>query len=335
MSIVRQCRRAMQRILFGDTLLPQEFFLGLREPHKEVTVWLHGMGPPLDVTCRHSMVCASPLTLCIALDEGDKLRAKKRQNLSLRFCEPDERKRVLGEIGLRWIEDVHVEGIEAVLFRARSSTNHCLPKIHLGVHYLLHSYMQRSKVDTSGMKMSFLERRAAMVMFICPRPVVLVSLVDEVGGNIFPMNLMGELGNGYFAFALKDTRRAAHLVERTGRIAVSSLPISHAPLAYQLAVNHTRDSIDWDQVPFATTMSPKFRIPVPVFALRVREMEIVRIHRLGSHSFFVARITHDETFSYGSQLCVIHGFYQAWRLRGRSVELQASLAEDGLSKRGF
>ena len=44
MSIVRQCRRVMQRILLGDTLFPQEFFLGLREPQKEVTVWFHGMG---------------------------------------------------------------------------------------------------------------------------------------------------------------------------------------------------------------------------------------------------------------------------------------------------
>jgi len=335
MSIVRQCRKAIQRILFGDTLLPQEFFLGLREPHKEVTVWLHGMGPPLDVTSCHSMVCAAPLTLCIALDGRGKLRVKKLQSLSLKFCEPDGRKRVLGEIGLKWIEDVLVEGIEAALFGVRSATNHCLPKIRLGVHYLLHSYMQRSKVDTSGMKMSFLERRAAMVMFICPRPVALVSLADEAGGNIFPMNLMGELGNGYFAFALKDTRRAAHRVERAGCIAVSGLPMSHAPLAYKLAVNHTRDSIDWSQLPFATMMSPILRIPVPVFAQRVREMEIVKTHCLGSHSFFVARITHDETFSYGLQLCVIHGFYQAWRLKGYSAELQASLADDCLSKRGF
>lgn len=324
----------MQRILLGDTLLPQEFFLGLREPQKEVTVWFDGMGAPLDVTCRHSMVCAAPLTICIALDEGDKLRVKKLQNLSLKFCEPDGRKKVLGEIGLKWVEDVHVGGIEVALFGVKSSKNRCLPKIRLGVHYLLHSYMQRSKVDTSGMKMSFLERRAAMVMFICPRPVALVSLAGDAGGNIFPMNLMGELGNGYFAFALKDSRRAAHLVERAGHIAVSSLPISHAPLAYKLAVNHTRDSIDWNQLPFATTLSPIFRIPVPVFAQRVREMEIVKTYCLGSHSFFVARVAHDETFSYESQLCVIHGFYQAWRLKGRSSELQASLAEDCLSKTG-
>jgi flavin reductase (DIM6/NTAB) family NADH-FMN oxidoreductase RutF len=134
---------------------------------------------------------------------------------------------------------------------------------------------------------------------------------------------------------LKDSRRAAHLVERTGRIAVSSLPLARAPLAYQLAVNHTKEFIEWEQLPFATRMSTTFNIPVPVFAQRVREMEIVRVHSIGSHTFFVARIICDETRANGPGLCVIHGFYQAWRLKGRDAELQASVAEDSFNKRGF
>jgi flavin reductase (DIM6/NTAB) family NADH-FMN oxidoreductase RutF len=241
----------------------------------------------------------------------------------------------LGEIGLKPTSIIQVANKKLLLFEARSSANYCLPKIRLGAHYLLHSYLSARKVDTSGMKMSFLERRAAMVMFICPRPVALVSLINDVGGNIFPMNIMGDLGDGYFAFALKDSRRAAHLVERTGRIAVSNLPISQASLAYQLAVNHTKESIVWDQLPFATKMSPTFNIPVPVFAQRVREMEITKVYSIGSHTFFVAQVIRDEFFSKELELCVVHGFYQAWRLKGRSAELRASLAADSSSKRGF
>jgi flavin reductase (DIM6/NTAB) family NADH-FMN oxidoreductase RutF len=164
--------------------------------------------------------------------------------------------------------------------------------------------------------------------------VVLVSFADEAGGNIFPMNIMGDLGNGYFAFALKDSRRTAHLVERTGRIALSSVPLPQASLAYRLAVNHTKEFIEWDQLPFATKMSTTFNIPVPVFTQRVREMEIEKVHSIGSHTFFVARIICDETFSKVPGLSVIHGFYQAWRLKGCDAELQASLAEDSFNKRG-
>jgi len=334
MSIGRRSRRAIQKIVFGDTFLPQEFFLGLADPQTEITVWLHGMGLPLDVTRRHTMACAAPFTVCIAFDEGQKPSAKDLRRLTLKFCERGGQRRVLGEIGLKLATIILDVGLILILFEARSSTNYCLPKIRLWVHYLFHLYSRRRKVDTSGMKMSFLERRAAMVMFIRPHPVSLVSLADEAGGNIFPMNLMGDLGNGYFAFALKDSRRAAHLVERTGCIALSSVPLSQASLAYQLAINHTKESIEWGQLPFATKESTTFNIPVPVFAQRVREMEVRKVRSIGSHILFLARIVRDETFSENLGLCVIHGFYQAWRLNGRSAELQASRANDSFYKRG-
>jgi flavin reductase (DIM6/NTAB) family NADH-FMN oxidoreductase RutF len=319
--------------VFGDTFLPQEFFLGLTDPQTEITVWLHGMGSPLDVTGRHSMACAAPFTLCIAFDEGQGPSEKDLRCLSLKFCERDGQKRVLGEIDLKLTAIILEAGLVLTFFEARSTTNYCLPKLRLWTHYLFHAYSQLRKPDTSDVKMSFLERRAAMVMFIRPHPVSLVSLIGEAGGNIFPMNLMGELGNGYFAFALKDSRRAAHLVKRTRRIALSNVPLSQAPLAYQLAVNHTKECIEWSELPFATKASTTFNIPIPVFTQRVREMEVMKSHNIGSHIFFLARLVHDETFSKSLGLSVIHGFYQAWRLSGHSAELQASRAEDSLYKR--
>jgi len=336
MSIATQGRKVLRKLLFGDTFLPQEFFIGLPEPQAEITVWLHGLGPrpPLDVTCRHLMACAAPLTVCIAFDERGGPSEEHIKFLTLKFCERNGQKRVLGEIGLKPITIISEDGLNLILFEARRSANYCLPKTQLGAHYLFHSYSQWRKADTSGMKMSFLERRAAMVMFIRPHPVSLVSLSDEIGGNIFPMNIMGDLGNAYFAFALKGSRRAAHLVERARRIALSSVPISEAPLAYQLAVNHTKERIEWHELPFATKVSTVFSIPVPVFAQRVREMEVTKVHNLGSHVLFLARIVHDETLTNGLGLSVIHGFYQAWRLNGHSVELQASRAEDSIYKRG-
>jgi hypothetical protein len=149
------------------------------------------------------------------------------------------------------------------------------------------------------------------------------------------MNLMGELGNGFFAFALKDSRRAAHLVERARRIALSSVPLSQAPLAYQLAINHTKECIDWNELPFATKASTTFKIPIPVFTQRVREMEVLKSHNIGSHIFFLARLIHAESFSNSLGLSVIHGFYQAWRLNGHGAELQASRAEERSLKGGL
>ena len=71
MSIIGQCRKVIKKLMFGDTLLPQAFTIGLTEPQGEITVWLHGMGLPIDVTRRHSMACADPFTVCIAFDEKE------------------------------------------------------------------------------------------------------------------------------------------------------------------------------------------------------------------------------------------------------------------------
>jgi hypothetical protein len=112
------------------------------------------------------------------------------------------------------------------------------------------------------------------------------------------------------------------------------VPLSQAPLAYQLAVNHTKECIDWNGLPFATKASTTFNIPIPVFTQRVREMVVTKSRNVGSHIFFLARLIHDESFSNSLGLSVIHGFYQAWRLNGQSAELQASRAKDSLYKRG-
>jgi len=334
MLIAQRGRKALQQMFFGETLIPQEFFVGMPEPQAEIGVWLHGAGAPVDVTWRHSMACAAPFAICIAFDSEKLLREQGLNGLSLAFRARGGGEFALGEIALKLREIIYAKGMQLGIFEAHSSNNRCLPSARRWMHYAYQHYLERRMVDTSGMKMSFLEKRAAMVMFIRPHPVSLVSVVGTAGGNIFPMNIMGELGCEYVAFALKDNRRAAHLVEAAGRLAVSSMPLSKAHLAYQLAANHKKDSIDWEQLPFATMASAAFEIPVPVFAQRVRELQVEKVHPIGSHTFFVARVVREQVFSSAPQLCVIHGFYQAWRMRGKSAELNMSAVEDRLYKRG-
>ncbi len=328
-------RSLLKKIVFGDTLLPQEFTISLRGPQAEIAVWLHGMGEPRDITHRHSTACSAPFVLCIAFDKDRIPNEEELQRLSVRFSEREGAGRVLGELRLKPATSIPPLNPEVKFFEVRSSVNHCLPAMRLCAHYLRHASMSLRKPEMPGMRMSFLEQRAAMVSFIRPHPVGIGSLEDEVGGNIFIMNLMGELGDGRFAFGLKDSRKPAHLVERTRRIALSSVPFSRGQIAFQLAANHFKESVAWEDLPFETKRSSVFNIPVPAFALRVREMEVEAIRRIGSHTFFMARVIGDETYARDEELHAIHGFYQACRLRRRSAELEVSLAEDALNKRGL
>ena len=59
-------------------------------------------------------------------------------------------------------------------------------------------------------------------------------------GNVFPMNVMGQLDDGYFGFGLKDARSPSTLVNRTRRIALSTIPMQQGDLGYKLGPNHAK-----------------------------------------------------------------------------------------------
>jgi flavin reductase (DIM6/NTAB) family NADH-FMN oxidoreductase RutF len=336
MSIATRVRAGIKKVALWKSLLPQEFTLGLPEPQTEITVFLRGVGVQRDVTDHVSTACAEPLTICIGFDAGACPSGKALSDLTLVFSERNGQRRVLGEIGLSYKRTLLGMGSEFLFFEPRSSKNFCLPKARLGLHYLLHAYRQWKRDNTQGIQMSFLERRASMVTFIRPHPILLVSVGNYEDGNLFPMNLCGYLGNGYFGFALRTERVAGTVVQRAGRAALSSVPELQGYLAYRMADQHKKESVDWSQLPFATRMSKTLRIPVPEFAQRVKELEIETSIAVGSHRFFIGRILEEEILSDGPGFCSIHGFYQFWRLKQLEQldrERVRSLEEDAFHKR--
>jgi hypothetical protein len=335
MSWIKDIRAFGNRILFGAPSVPQEFTIGLEEPQNEVSVWLEGMGAPLDVTRRITTACCAPLMICIGLDKDALDDRTPPRRTALKFCERGGQKRVLGVIHLNRAQILRVSEASFLLCTVVGSENYCLPRLRLWALYSAHSYHQWRHVKNPDLNMTQAEQRAAMVTFIRPHPLVLVSLQSDFGGNIFPMNLMGELGHGYFGFALKDSRVAAHLVERVGRVTLSSVPLAKSALAYSYAIHHTKNSVEWDELPFSLHFSDVFSIPYPDFALRVRELQVERVIKTGSHTFFLARIVSDTTLRAGLQVNVIHGFYQAMRLKGHRDRLVESIAQDRFNKKGI
>jgi flavin reductase (DIM6/NTAB) family NADH-FMN oxidoreductase RutF len=327
-AIAKRSKTLLKKLIFGNTLLPQEFFVGLVEPQREVSVWLRCNGEEIDITGRNSIACAAPFAVCIAFAKAPV----QANDLLLTIREAEHPGRRLGEISLKATSMIRLDGLDILLCEATHSRNFCLPRLRLASHYLFQGLSQWKARSRSEMNMSALERRASMVMFIRPHPVSLGSVSGPEGGNIFPMNLMGEIGNGHFAFALRRSRQASHLIEQHGKFALSSVPIGQGRVAHQLAINHTKTSIQWKDLPFKMTESATFGIPVPDFALRVREMQIETIRRIGSHTFFVARVVDDKRIAFGPELCAIHGFYQAWRLRRETSQLQESVMADASIK---
>ncbi len=155
------------------------------------------------------------------------------------------------------------------LFEAVQARNLCISSLPLAAHDLFNRYATWKSRERNEVKVSQLGSACNAIGFICPRPVVLVSVQDEDFGSIFPMNLFGHLGGDGFAFALTSRRKAAPLVERIGRLALSTVPFDQASTVRKLAGNHYNQSIDWAQLLFLQT-SKKLNLPIPEFAIRVR-----------------------------------------------------------------
>ncbi|HVV46420.1 MAG TPA: flavin reductase [Bryobacteraceae bacterium] len=306
--------QALKRLAMGDSVFPQQVTVGMRDPQCEITVWLHGTGEPRDVTHRHVMACVDPLMIGVVFDPSSPVPSEGNGKLSLRFVERRGTKRLLGEIRLAGAgEPFGKDGLR--LFRVRGSSNYCLPKLRLWAHFAYLFYRRWRFNNNPEIRITPREAHTMVVFFICPRPVVLVSVRHGEEGNVFPMNLMGPIGEGKFAFALNSTRHAAPIVIQARRAAISNVPLTEAELTKALGRNHLKSSIDLSDLPFESRPSPAFGFPVPDFAVRVRELEIESCQRLGSHTFFIARLIHDEQITVAQEFFYVHGIYQSWRVR--------------------
>jgi flavin reductase (DIM6/NTAB) family NADH-FMN oxidoreductase RutF len=318
----------LKRLLVGNETLPQQVTVAIREPQSEIAVWLKGKGAPRDVTHLHSIACASPFTVCIPFGDIETLEDQYGGDSAfLELREREGAQRLLGKIGLRYSRAIAAGESWLGLFRARRCVNYCVPKVRFWGHYLQQTYWRWRDKKKPNVRMSATDEHAMMVMFICPRPVVLVTAMEEHGGNLFPMNLMGHLGNGYFSLALNSERQASQCVKRSGRVALSSVPFEKADMARQLAKHHLQVSIDWNRLPFRLKDSSRFGFPVPEFALRVREFEVQASEELGSHTFFVAKILQEKIYADEANFFMIHGIYQRVRMTDvEGAELSRSLS---------
>jgi flavin reductase (DIM6/NTAB) family NADH-FMN oxidoreductase RutF len=321
MLIVRQARAVLRQLVFGPPI-PQFCTVGLENPQSEVRVWLRGLGSPLDVTEFNVIAAARPFTIGIGLEHIPDAAALESAPLFLEFCDRSGDPSVLGEIQLSYAQTIRIGDRVLCLFKASRSINRCMPRSVVWRRHLDFARQQRRVAKGPSppeTRMIIREFFALSTFYICPRPVVLVSVVDGNASNLFPMDLIGPIGGQHFSLALHGTSTAVPLIERSRRVALSSVPAEQISIAYALGKNHKKTDFHWNQVPFDLTISPAFALPIPEFALAVREMEVEEVHALGSHKLFVCRTRVNQLRAQGLQLSFVQGFYHARRQRTRPL----------------
>lgn len=317
MNLQRRIRRRLASLAFGPQELCQFCNLGLKDPQCDIKVWLVGTKVVRDVTTRNVLAATRPLSIGIGLEDDEDFRNLSSNRVFLEFRSAHPPETLLGKVSLAFADSIRLEeGGTLCLFTTRHPANYCQARTLVWKRYLNFSYAQWKNErgpKPPKVRMVASELHSLFVFYICPRPVVLVSVVDGEAGNIFPMDLVGPIGHRQFSIALHATSRGLPLIERSGRVALSSVPVAKMSLAYQMGQNHNKASVCWSSVPFSLIASPSFYLPIPEFALRVRELQVVDVRAMGSHVLIICRLVADNSFVDGLQFFQAHGFYDEWR----------------------
>ena len=297
MSLLAQPAKERLRSLVN---FPRYGPLGLHDPQPHVAVWLEGLGEPRDVTRNNVVAALRPFTIGVMFGRNESMMVEGiALRLSMRERGSD---RPLGSIGLRLARSIPIEEHRFCLFETSGSENRCVTAPNLGLYYLRQRWREkrRRRKNPYNFQMTHAGLRASYVFYLCPRPVVLVTVVHGGSGNMFPMDLIGPTDSPWFSMALRKTSPAVRLMQESRRMALASAPFAYKDMVYELGKHHALASIDWARLPFATECSPLFRYPVAEAALKVREVEVREFHDVGSHMLFLTSIVRETLPRIGS-----------------------------------
>lgn len=292
--------------------VPRYVTVGERDPQRRVRVTVHELGPPTDVTYRHVIAAMRPLTIALVPGPGAGAPAGRARLVFSPWDHPDT---TLGHVSLRHDGTITGAGLGLQLFRVEGHGMACMPWWAELVFALSHAWTERRHRST--FRMSRRDRMAFAALYICPRPVVLVSVAHEAADNLFPMDLIGPAGGSHVLLALRSTSPSIPLMTSSRRIALADVPLEDAANATRLGDRHRETRIDWDRLPFETDRSPVHGLRVPRGALRIRDLEVRDTREVGSHTLFVTEVVGEERRRDGLQMFTVSGqYYRHLRLRG-------------------
>jgi flavin reductase (DIM6/NTAB) family NADH-FMN oxidoreductase RutF len=297
-------RKAIRQMLPS---VPQWATVALEPQERVVTAELCWDGGRVDATDDHTIASLKPLTVATSVDAGARPL--------LRYSDADTG-RTLGTLRLTQAGSIVMGDASINLYEVAGGGHQCLPRpLREWTAWRQNRNMLRHRA-TNHLNMAPAAAQQLMVSYLCPRPVVLVSVDTETHRNIFPMDLIGPLAHaGLFTLALRSSNVSEGVMRDVGRVALSHPPASMKAEVYGLARHHKDALARWEDLSLPVVPSGEFGIPALASALRVQELTIVHSVVVGSHTFFVARVASSELRHAGAQLHHTAGFHQYERTR--------------------
>ncbi|WP_284319334.1 flavin reductase [Dyella acidisoli] len=261
----------------------------------------------MDVTTDHTVASLNPLMIAISFDASEQVMLEYNDNAT---------GKLLGLLRLSRTALIAIQDASVAIYHVEAGEHHCLAWPRRSWNTWLQNRSMLKNRASNHLNMAPLAAQQLMVAYLCPRPVVLVSVDAPGQQNIFPMDLIGPLKrSGLFSFALRSTNVSEPVMREVRRVVLSNVPAAMKGIVYKLSVHHKEPLQDWNALPFPIRPSKEFGIPAVVEALRIQELNIVHSQVIGLHTFFLGHVVSDEHWAEGAQLHHTAGFHQIYRQR--------------------
>lgn len=150
--------------------------------------------------------------------------------------------------------------------------------------------------------------------YATPRAIAMITVSDSSGSmNMFPTDLHGPVGSGYYAGSLRQGGKATQQVEQWGMITLSEVETHWYREAYSFGKNHMKDLSHPDGFPLSSVRSQENKLALPVSVVHYRELRRIDSLDLGIHKIHFYKTLHEGRVSDGHSLAHIHCFYAQWR----------------------
>ena len=300
--------------------LPQWAAIAMREPQEAVEIAMVTARWEVNVTRTSVVASLRPFTLAIGLDEHTSATIEGGHEPELRFTDGASR-RTVAVLKLRHVRTETAAGATIGFFEVRHGTHYCVRRPYAYWNRWRQNRAIRRNRDPGNFSMPPESVQDMMIFYICPRPVVLVSVEDSNHSNVFPMDLIGSISPDHFTLALRSTSQSVATMQSARRVALSDIAATDRAIAYRLGAHHKNVKVDWPSLPFGIKRSDNYSLPYPDSALRVREIDILNVETIGSHTFFITRIASDRKIAESAGLFHTSGIYQHYRsMIGRPLQ---------------
>lgn len=166
-------------------------------------------------------------------------------------------------------------------FRLLSTTSEPLNMLK-DLKILLQNIYDRFYNNQNKLKVTYSELRKILICYVEPRPVYLVSYTKNGQNYGFPIDLGGNINDNYFIVSLSKNNSFLSDITAMKSVAVSVM-----------SSKFSVDSIFKSETPvniFGNLKSQLLNFPVPLYSIKVMELEKLERTHLGSHIQFYFKV---------------------------------------------